>query len=101
MLCAESLKSRVHPLCHRVNLLRRRGCERVKPELSVCVAHVHAVESERVQVHVQPHRAVASLHERHKSRMRFAHARQTEVPLGSLPQLRRQGRNKRLDDVRA
>ena len=99
MFCAQSPKPRVHPLRHCVNLRRRRGRERVKPELSVCVAHVHAIESERVQVHVQPQRAVASLHEGHESRMRFAHARKTEVPLGSLPQLRRHGRDKRLDDV--
>ena len=62
----------------------------MKLQLFVCVSHVHAIESERVQVHVQAQRAVASLHEGHKSRMRFAHARKTEVPLGSLPQLRRE-----------
>ena len=75
---------------------RRLGCERVKLQLFVCVSRVHAIESERVQGHVQPQRAVASLHEGYKSRMRFAHARQTE-----LPQLRRQLGDKRLNDLRA
>ena len=90
MLRAESLKSRMHPLCHRMHLRRCWRRERVKPELCVCVAHVYAVETERVQVHVQPQRAVASLNERHKSRVRFVHARKTKLPLGSLPKLRRQ-----------
>ncbi len=80
----------MHPLRHCVNLRRRRGCERVKLQLSACVSDVHPIESQRVQVHVQPQRTVTSLHEGYKSRVRFAHARQTELPLGTLPQLRRQ-----------
>ena len=36
----------------------------MKLQSFVCVAYVHAVESERVQVHVQPQRTVAELFER-------------------------------------
>jgi hypothetical protein len=90
MLCAASLEARVHPLCHRVHLRRCWRRERVKLQRSVSVSHVHAIEGERLQLHVQPQRAVTSLHEGHKSRVRFAHARKTELPLGALPQLRRQ-----------
>ena len=49
------------------------GRERVKLQLFVCISHVHAVESERMQV--QPQRAITSLHEGYKSRVRFAYAR--------------------------
>ncbi len=55
---AQSLKSRGHPLRRRVDLLRRRWREGVKPELSVSVSHVHPINSQRMQVHVQPQRAV-------------------------------------------
>jgi hypothetical protein len=67
-----------------------RERERMKPELSFAVADSHPIKSQRVQVHVQPQRAVTSLHKSHKSRVRRTHARKTEVPLGALPQLRRQ-----------
>ena len=73
----------------RLNLIEA-GAAKAEGDVAVRGIAPVVVESERVQVHVQAQRSVASLHEGYKSVVRFAHARKTEVPLGSLPQLRRQ-----------
>jgi hypothetical protein len=68
---------------------------------SSLASHVHAVQRQHVQVHVQPQRPVAPLHEHHEPRVRVARAPQTEGPLRATQQLREQHRSERLDELRA
>lgn len=78
----------------------RRG-QRVEDERALRVAHVHAIERQRVEVDVEPQRAVAALDEGDGAHLRLVHAAQVQVPLRAPTQRARQRADERPEDVRA
>jgi len=69
------LDPRVRPPRHLLHLLECGCAEPVKRERARRVAHIDAIEKQRVRVDVESQRRVATLHERHGADLRVLHAR--------------------------
>ena len=67
------------------NLLGGRRRQGVELQHVGVIADVDAVERERVEVHVQPQRGVAALHEGERSDLRVVDRAQAQLALGSVP----------------
>ena len=73
---------RVRPLRHLRDLLAARLRQRVEDELTLTVPDVRPVQRERVEVRIDPQRAVHPLDEGHRADQGVLHAREPELPLG-------------------
>jgi hypothetical protein len=67
-----SEKTRMSPSRDLHNLLCAGLTELAKLQLTLFVPHVHAIKGQRMKMHVEPERAVRSLHKGERAYLRFA-----------------------------
>ena len=83
------------------DLVTARRRQRVEDERALRVAHVHAIERQRVEVDVQAQRAVAPLDEGHRAHLRLVDAAQAQMPLRAPTQRARQRAEEHPEHLRA